>query len=83
MKKKLSVLDCTLRDGGLGLEDIILNGDKCKVFNKKIIKNFINIIKDSRIEIIEIGSIEPSKKDKTCFKIFIKPHSFLLVNYCK
>ena len=70
MKKKLSVLDCTLRDGGLALEDANLNGVRCGVFNKKIITYFINIIKNSKIDIIEIGSIEKSKKDKTRFSIY-------------
>jgi 4-hydroxy 2-oxovalerate aldolase len=70
MKKKLSVLDCTLRDGGLALEDCSLNGERCRVFNKKITTNFINVIKNSKIDIIEIGSIEKSRKDKTCFSIY-------------
>lgn len=70
MKKKLSVLDCTLRDGGLALEDANLNGVRCGVFNKKITTNFINIIKNSKIDIIEIGSIEKSKKNKTRFSIY-------------
>jgi 4-hydroxy 2-oxovalerate aldolase len=70
MKKKLLVLDCTLRDGGLALEDAYLNGDRCRVFNKKITKNYINIIKNSKIDIIEIGSIEKSKKNKTQFSIY-------------
>ena len=31
MKKKIFVLDCTLRDGGFALEDAMINGDKTKV----------------------------------------------------
>ena len=62
MKKKLSVLDCTLRDGGLALEDANLNRERSLVFNKKIITNFIKTIKNSNIDIIEIGSIEKTKK---------------------
>ena len=48
MKKKLSVLDCTLRDGGLALEDANLNGVRSGLFNKKITTNFINIIRDGQ-----------------------------------
>lgn len=70
MKKKLSVLDCTLRDGGLALEDANLNRERSLVFNKKIITNFIKTIKNSNIDIIEIGSIEKTKKDKTRFSIY-------------
>jgi len=70
MKKKISILDCTLRDGGLALEDSFLNKDKCLFFNKKITKNFIDTIKKAKIDIIEIGSIEISKKSKTNFSIY-------------
>ena len=70
MKKKLSVLDCTLRDGGLALEDANLSKDRSLVFNKKITTNFIKTIKNSNIDIIEIGSIEKTKKDKTHFSIY-------------
>jgi 4-hydroxy 2-oxovalerate aldolase len=70
MKKKISVLDCTLRDGGLALEDCILNKDKCSLFDKNIVKKFIDTIQQTKIDIIEIGSIEISKKDKTRYSIY-------------
>ena len=35
--KQISVLDCTLRDGGLAIEDASINKEKHKIFSKKII----------------------------------------------
>jgi 4-hydroxy 2-oxovalerate aldolase len=70
MKKKIFVLDCTLRDGGFALEDAMINGDKTKVFDRTTILNFIKQIKRSKIEFIEIGAIEISDYNKKKFSIY-------------
>ena len=70
MKKKISILDCTLRDGGLALEDSAINGEEHNIFKNEVAINFIEKIKKSKIEIIEIGSIEISNDDKKPFSIY-------------
>jgi 4-hydroxy 2-oxovalerate aldolase len=69
-KNKISILDCTLRDGGLALEDAMLNGIEHQVFNNKIAVKFINEIQNSGIDIIEIGSIEITNSDKSAYSIY-------------
>jgi 4-hydroxy 2-oxovalerate aldolase len=69
-KKQISILDCTLRDGGLALEDAMLNGTEHKVFNDKVAGKFINAMQDSSVDIIEIGSIEITNSDKSAFSIY-------------
>jgi 4-hydroxy 2-oxovalerate aldolase len=53
--KKIEVLDCTLRDGGLCLEDKMLNTGELNEFSKDSTHKFIESIKDSKIQIIELG----------------------------
>jgi 4-hydroxy 2-oxovalerate aldolase len=68
--KKIEVLDCTLRDGGLCLEDKMLNTGELNEFSKDSTHKFIESIKDSKIQIIELGSIEKSEDDKRGFSIY-------------
>lgn len=63
------VLDCTLRDGGLALEDASINGVSDVIFDNDFIDKFINEIKSSNIDIIELGAIEISDSDKRGFSI--------------
>ena len=69
-KKQISILDCTLRDGGFLLEDAMLNGIEHPVFNKRESKKFINTMQNSNVDIIEIGSIEITDSDKSSFSIY-------------
>lgn len=69
-KKKILLLDCTLRDGGMALEDLMLNEEVHNIFSKKDSINFINTIQKSKIDIIEIGSIEHSNIDKSPYSIY-------------
>jgi 4-hydroxy 2-oxovalerate aldolase len=69
-KKQISILDCTLRDGGLALEDAMLNGTEHQVFNDKVAENFINAMQNSNVDIIEIGSIEITDSDMSAFSIY-------------
>lgn len=68
--KKIQLLDCTLRDGGLALEDSYKNGNETIYFDKKQISDVILDLKGSGVDIIEVGSIEKSKEDKSRFGIY-------------
>lgn len=69
-KKQISILDCTLRDGGFLLEDSMLNEIEHKAFNEKESEEFINTMQNSNVDIIEIGSIEITDSDKSSFSIY-------------
>lgn len=51
----LQVLDCTLRDGGQGLENLNKNGIKTEVFTESEKYKIAELVRDSGIDIIEIG----------------------------
>jgi 4-hydroxy 2-oxovalerate aldolase len=72
MKKirRLEVLDCTLRDGGMGLEDAQLNGLSNLQFSKDKIAKIIDHLSCSNLEIIELGAIEKTKEDKSGYCIY-------------
>ncbi|MCI8773038.1 MAG: hypothetical protein HFI50_03760 [Lachnospiraceae bacterium] len=57
----LNVLDCTLRDGGQGLENLNANGIKTEIFTDKDKIKIAELVRDSGIDIIEIGCMS-----KTC-----------------
>lgn len=69
-KKQIKLLDCTLRDGGFCLEDIAKNGSTWNMFSGKDIKAVSNFLKESGIDIVEIGAIEISEIDKCGFAIY-------------
>ena len=64
MSGRLQVLDCTLRDGGRGLEDLNKNGSKIHAFTEEDKQGIVCNLRDSGIDIIEIGSISMSKEYK-------------------
>ncbi len=70
VSNKIEVLDTTLRDGGLGLEDAYLNGLGLTVYYPEEVKTIINSLVASNIDIIELGAIEISENDKSCFGIY-------------
>lgn len=70
MNKSIQVLDCTLRDGGLALEDRMLNRGKTLFFDPQTISNFLEPIKNSKIDIIELGAIEKGNSNKQSFSIY-------------
>ena len=70
MKEKIQILDCTLRDGGLGLEDAYKNGISDIRFNKDDYLKMIDCLRHSRLDIIELGSIEITPDDRTGFGIY-------------
>lgn len=70
MEKRIQILDSTLRDGGLGFEDGILNGISDKSFSVNNLKDITDCLCASKVDIIELGSIESSKEDKRRFAIY-------------
>jgi len=66
----IQLLDTTLRDGGLGLEDAAKNGYSTASFDTKTIKQIIDCLKKSEVDIVELGSIERTNNDMRRFAIF-------------
>lgn len=70
LKHQIQILDCTLRDGGLGLEDAYKNKLSDISFQKDDVNRIADHLNRSGIDIIELGSIEISYDDKTRFAIY-------------
>ncbi len=70
MENRIQILDCTLRDGGLGLEDASKNKISDKRFSSEDITAISDCLSRSNIDIVEIGSIEISEDDKRGFAIY-------------
>lgn len=68
--KNVQLLDCTLRDGGFALEDAIKGGRSNEVYGQSVVRDLLNLISQSNVEIIEIGAIEISVDDKTDMAIY-------------
>lgn len=64
------MLDTTLRDGGLGLEDANLKGLSSMSFSHNDKTDIANTLSKAAIDIVEVGSLELSKEDKTRFAIY-------------
>lgn len=60
MHGNVRVLDCTLRDGGLGLEDFNKNGIKTEFFTKDNCFKIADCVSGSGIDIVELGTVEES-----------------------
>ncbi len=70
MDRKIQILDCTLRDGGLGLEDAALQQVSEQTFCSHTICKVIQELRESKIDIVELGSIEISQADKRNYAIY-------------
>ncbi len=68
--KRISVLDCTLRDGGFALEDADKNGIKTEVFSEEQRDEIARHIVNSGVEFIELGAVEVSENSKNGFAIY-------------
>ena len=66
----LQLLDSTLRDGGLGMEDSCKAGYSTFKYTQDIIRKLIGCLSASQIDIVELGSVELSDDDKRCFAIY-------------
>ena len=70
--RNIQLLDCTLRDGGFGLEDAFYKNLSDLKFSLEDIDIVANQISNANVDIVEIGAIEISKEDKTEFAIYQK-----------
>ncbi|WP_186843728.1 hypothetical protein [Acetobacterium tundrae] len=70
MNKNIQILDCTLRDGGLGLEDAEKNKIASIRFTEKDACSVAENLTLSEIDIIELGSIEITPDDRRGFCIY-------------
>jgi 4-hydroxy 2-oxovalerate aldolase len=70
MTKSIMLLDATLRDGGLGLEDAYINNISKYKYSQKQRESIAKLNMEAGFDIVELGSIEISKEDKSCFSIY-------------
>ena len=70
MDKKLQLLDCTLRDGGLGLEDANKNRISDLQFSQMDLFKIVDNLSKSKIDIVELGSVEITDTLRTGFAIY-------------
>lgn len=70
MEQKISLLDCTIRDGSYALEGAEKFKFKDKKFDKKIINGILNNLCESSVEIIELGTVEHLVEDKLGYAIY-------------
>lgn len=68
--KEIKLLDCTLRDGGLGLEDAEKNGISDLQFQEADLVSAIGCLRASGADIVELGSIEITPTCRTGFAIY-------------
>lgn len=66
----IQILDCTLRDGGLGLEDAEKNKIASVYFDEADICETAEFLTKAKIDIIELGSIEITEDDRQHFAIY-------------
>lgn len=68
--QRIQLLDATLRDGGLGLEDEFINHFNDAVFTQEMIRHIAGLLVDSGVDIVELGSIHPLGDDHSMFSKF-------------
>lgn len=68
--RTIQVLDCTLRDGGLGLEDAAKNGIANVTFSQDDSKDIAHLLAQSELDIIELGSIEITPDSRKGYCIY-------------
>lgn len=61
-EKRIQILDCTLRDGGLKLQDEAF-GEDYPHFSPEDTAEMITLFQQSRVDILELGSMMPSSED--------------------
>lgn len=70
LDRKIKILDCTLRDGGLGFEDAAKNRLSSMTFSRETIESMSGLLRDSKVDIVELGSVEISNEDKRGYAIY-------------
>lgn len=69
-KGKIKLLDSTLRDGGLCLEDAWKNNLSNNSYSLRVRTEIASQLQRAGVEIVELGSIEISQDDKRRFAIY-------------
>lgn len=67
---RVSLLECTLRDGGLAIEDESNYDKNVKRFDAGECMEIARLLAISNADFIELGSIEISERDKTGYAIY-------------
>lgn len=67
MAGRLQLLDCTLRDGGNGLEILDRNLGKNARFTREMMNEILIRLCDTGIDIVEIGNIQQTDDDRVCY----------------
>ena len=70
MSDNIQLLDCTLRDGGFGLEGADKNNISREEFSAEELQAERTLLSKTGIDIVELGAIEISKEDKRRFAIY-------------
>lgn len=70
MNDRIQLLECTLRDGALGLEDAWINDIAHVSISANERKEMAEMVATTNADIVEIGSIEISDQDKRQFDIY-------------
>lgn len=70
MISNIQLLDCTLRDGGLGFEDAEKNHIASICFDTNDVMKIASNLASAKIDVIEIGSIEITNDDRRKFAIY-------------
>ena len=70
MEKTIQLLDTTIRDGGLGLEDAAKSRFSTSCFSNSTLHRMIECLRRSNIDIVELGAIELTSQDMRRFAIF-------------
>ncbi|MGN0638492.1 MAG: hypothetical protein ACI4J0_08975 [Huintestinicola sp.] len=70
MNKKIKILDCTLRDGGQGLDYNDHIGIKTEAFTDSEKLRIAELVRDSGIDIIEIGCMSESSIGRERFAVY-------------
>lgn len=70
MNKHIQLLDCTLRDGGQGLEDAYYSGYADEQYDNKKKADIIKYLDKAQVDIVELGSIKPTDDDRSRFACY-------------
>ncbi|MDD3138273.1 MAG: hypothetical protein PHX08_04785 [Lachnospiraceae bacterium] len=82
MDKNIQLLDCTLRDGGQGLEDSYYGGYADEQYSDAVKNSIARQLVNANVDIIELGSIKPTEDDRrfACYQNIEDLASFMPQN---
>lgn len=70
MDNNIQLLDCTLRDGGQGLEDSYYGGYADEKYDDEVKAGIARNLMEAKVDIIELGSIKPTEDDRKRFACY-------------